>query len=184
MPKGTKTHKAFADQMDGEELLLLFRKHPIVMRRGLVLSSIGILLPVLYTGALTYLRPNNPPSLTFFFASIAAGFILGGLLMFPYWLSWYYSLYIVTNRRLIQIVQKGLFKRRVVDIGLNQIQMINYEINGLQETLLGYGTISMQTYVGELIIREVHHPAKLQRRLLGILRDQGVAAAGLNPQVA
>jgi hypothetical protein len=83
----------------------------------------------------------------------------------------------VTDQRLIQITQKGLFHRAVVDIGLSQIQMVNYEIAGLQETLLGFGTIMMQTYLGDLIIHDVHHPAKIQKRLLGILRDQGVLTA-------
>ena len=53
-------------------------------------------------------------------------------------------------------MQKGLWKHSVVDIGLDKIQTISYEINGLQETLLGFGTIVIQTYVGELVIHDVH----------------------------
>ena len=64
-------------------------------------------------------------------------------------------------------------------MGLNQIQMVNYEVKGLQETLLGYGTIMMQTFVGDLLVHYIHHPAKTQKRLLEILRNQGVAAASL-----
>lgn len=63
---------------------------------------------------------------------------------------------------------------------LNQIQMVNYEVSGLQETLLGFGTIVMQTYVGDLVIHEVHHPPAIQKKLLEILREQGVAATS-NP---
>ena len=55
--------------------------------------------------------------------------------------------------------------------------MVNYEINGLQETLLGFGTIVVQTYVGDLTIHDVHHPAKVQKELLLILRDRGIATA-------
>ena len=51
---------------------------------------------------------------------------------------------------------------------------MNYEVSGLQQTLLGFGTIKMQTYVGDLTIRELHHPARIQKRVLQILRDQGV----------
>ena len=51
--------------------------------------------------------------------------------------------------------------------------MINYEVKGVQETLLGFGTITMQTYVGELVIHEVHHPAKLQAELTSQLRKLG-----------
>jgi hypothetical protein len=102
---------------------------------------------------------------------------LVGLILFsPTWIGWYYSVFIVTDQRFIQITQKGLFHRSVVDIGLNQIQMVNYQISGLQETLLGFGTITIQTYMGDLIIHEVHHPAKTQKELLGVLRDEGIVA--------
>jgi hypothetical protein len=76
---------------------------------------------------------------------------------------------------LIQIIQKGLFHRSVVDIGLQQLQQVNYSVEGLQATLLGFGTITIQTYVGELVIHDVHHPAKIQRKIVEILRDHGIS---------
>jgi hypothetical protein len=118
------------------------------------------------------------PNLGFgvFFGGLAAGIILGLLVFFPDWISWHFSVFIVTDQRFIQITQKGLFRRAVADLGLSQIQSVNYEIMGLQETLLGFGTIKMQTYVGDLVIREVHHPEKIHKKLLSILRDSGVVA--------
>jgi hypothetical protein len=32
----------------------------------------------------------------------------------------------------------------------------------------------MQTYMGDLVIHDVHHPAKIQKKLLKILREEGV----------
>ncbi len=52
--------------------------------------------------------------------------------------------------------------------------MVNYEIAGLQETLLGFGTIMVQTYMGDLVIHDVHHPARIQKKMLRILREQGI----------
>lgn len=167
--------KYFADQFDDEEVLMVFRKHPVVMRKGLVLFSIGPLLGVLPAAI--------QPALGFgwFFGGLAGGLLLGALLFTPAWIAWYYSVFIVSDQRFIQIKQKGLFNRSVVDIGLNQVQMVNYEIAGLQETLLGYGTLMMQTFMGELLIHDVHHPAKIQKKLIHILRDQGVLANGARP---
>lgn len=172
--KQATKHKYFADQLDDEEVIFIFRKHPIVMRKGLIIGMLGILLPVLYVGILTYVRPTNPPSFTFFFGSIGFGLLLGLLLMFPSWVGWYFSIFIVTDQRFIQVSQKGMFHRSLVDVSLNQIQMVNYEVAGLQETLLGFGTIMMQTYMGDLVIHNVHHPAKIQKRLTTILRDKGI----------
>jgi hypothetical protein len=161
-------HKYFEDQLDDEEVIEVFRKHPIVMRKGLVLCMLGPLLGVIPAAIW--------PALGFgwFFGGLAGGILLGMLLFFPGYIAWYFSVFIVTDQRLIQITQKGLFHKSVVDIGLNQIQMVNYEVAGLQETLLGYGTIMMQTYLGDMVIHDVHHPAKIQKKLLKILRDEGV----------
>lgn len=176
-PKGQT--KYFEDQMDDEEVLYVFRKHPIVMRKGLIVGSLGLLVGPLYTLILTYTQPNDPPSMTFFYLSFLGSLALSALLFFPSWMSWHFSVFIVTNERFIQITQKGFFHRSVVDMGLSQIQMVNYQVKGLQETLLGYGTIMMQTFVGDLLIHYIHHPSKTQKRLLEILRTQGVAAAGM-----
>jgi hypothetical protein len=169
------TAKYFDDQMDDEEVLYVFRKHPIVMRKGLIIGMGAWLIGPLYTLGLTFVHPNNYPSTQFFFVSLLVSIALGCLLLLPSWIGWHYSVFIVTDQRFIQVTQKGLFHKSVVDIGLNQIQMVNYEIAGLQQTLLAFGTIMMQTYLGDLVIHDVHHPAKTQKRLLSILRDEGVS---------
>lgn len=163
-----KPDKYFADQFDDEEVLFVFHKHPIVMRRGLVLGMFGPLLGILPTA----LKPDL--GFGFFFGGLAAGCLLGLLLFAPSWIGWHFSVFIVTDQRFIQITQKGLFHRSVADLGLPQIQSVNYEVSGLEETMLGFGTIKMQTYVGDLTIHKVHRPAKIQKRLLSILRQEGV----------
>jgi hypothetical protein len=80
----------------------------------------------------------------------------------------------VTDQRFVQVTQKGFFTSSVVDIALNQIQMLSYEIRGVQETLLRFGTIKVQTYMGELVIHDVHHPGKTAKKLQLILRDLGI----------
>jgi uncharacterized integral membrane protein len=172
-----KAKKYFDDQFDDEEVLFVFRKHPIVMRKGVIFSSIAVLLGPLYVLALTFLTPNNLPSVNFFFLSLAASVVLAGIVFLPSWITWHFSVYIVTDQRLIQIMQKGIFHRSVVDMSLSQIQMVNYEIAGLEQTVLGFGTIMMQTLVGDLVIHEVHKPAKIQKKILEIMRDQGVTMA-------
>jgi uncharacterized integral membrane protein len=166
-------HKYFADQFDDEEVLFIFRKHPIVMRKGVLLAAAGTLVGPLYTLVLAYTRPSHIPSMTFFFLSILVGLAAGLLLMIPKWVSWYFSVYIVTDQRFIQINQTGFFHKSVVDMALGQIQMVNYEVAGLSQTLFGFGTIIMQTIVGDLVIHEVHHPATIQKKLLEVLRVDG-----------
>ena len=98
--------RAFKEQFDDEEVELVFRKHPIVMRKGLILSSVAILLgvvPALFK-----------PEFSWFFGGLGAGLVLSVLVFMPFWIGWYFSIYIVTDQRLIQITQKGLFHRSMV----------------------------------------------------------------------
>jgi uncharacterized membrane protein YdbT with pleckstrin-like domain len=162
------TQKYFEDQFDNETVLYVFHQHPVVMRKGLVFGMLGPLLGIIPTAV----KPEL--GFGFFFGGLAAGCILGLLVFAPSWISWHFSVFILTDQRFIQITQKGLFHRAVADLGLSQIQSVNYEVAGLQETLLGFGTIKMQTYVGDLVIHDVHHPAKIQKRFLTILRDEGI----------
>ncbi|HET9173774.1 MAG TPA: PH domain-containing protein [Candidatus Saccharimonadales bacterium] len=160
--------KYFEDQFDDEEVLYVFRRHPVVMRKGLIFGMLGPLIGVIPAA----LKPDL--GMIAFFGGLALGCLLGLLIFFPSWIGWHFSVFIVTDQRFIQITQKGLFHRAVADIGLQQIQSVNYEIAGLQETLLGFGTIKLQTYVGDMVIHNVHHPAKIQKKILSILRDEGI----------
>lgn len=170
-----KTNKQFKEQFDDEEVLLVFRKHPVVMRKNLILGLLGPLLGVLPAAIV----PNL--GLNVFYWGLTAGIALGCLLFLPGFIAWYFSVFIVTDQRLIQVTQRGLFHRSIVDLGLKQIQSLNYEISGLQATLLGYGTIIVQTLIGDLVIHEVHHPAKIYKELGLILRDLGVTPVQLAP---
>lgn len=170
----TSPVKYFEDQFDDEEVMYVFRRHPIVMRKGLIFGSIGLLVGPLYTLILTFTNIDNPPTMTFFYLSFVASILLSMLLFLPAWMGWHFSVFIVTDQRFIQITQHGFFHRNVSDLNLNLIQSINYDIDGIEQTLLGYGTITMQTYVGDLVMGHIHHPAKTQRKIVDILRDVGI----------
>lgn len=163
-----KPVKYFDDQFDDEEVLYVFHKHPIVMRKGLVFGMFGPLLGILPAA----IRPEL--GMGFFFGGLIVGCLLGLLIFAPSWIGWHFSIFIVTDQRFIQITQKGLFHRAVADLGLQQIQSVNYEVSGIEQTMLGFGTIKMQTYVGDLTIHNVHHPARIQKKLLSILREEGI----------
>ncbi len=165
--------KVFSGQYDDEEVLYVFRKHPVVMRRGLIYFMLAILLGTVPS----FIKPELP----YFYGGLGGGLILGIIVAFPSWVYWYFSVYIVTDKRFIQSTQKGFFNKKVIDLSLNQIQMVNYEVSGIQETLLGFGTITVQTYVGNLVIHDVHKPEHVQHELLGLLRSRGYATTSSSP---
>jgi uncharacterized integral membrane protein len=174
--------KQFKGQYEDEEVLYVFRKHPVVMRKGLVVASLGLLVGPIYVLVVSYVNPSITPNETQYLLILLAGFVFSVLLMFPSWIYWYFSVYVMTNQRFIQTTQKGFFHKSVSDIGIKHIQSVNFQISGMQETLLGFGSVLVQTYLGDILIHDVHHPAKVSNDLFGILREYG-SVSDVDPEL-
>ena len=154
----------FDGQREGEEVQFVFRRHFLTAKSGVIFLILMIMIGV----GLTLLWPNN----TMIFETFLA-LILVGVLGFLYsYMLWYFSIYIVTNQRIRQISQRGLFKKSVVDLGLDKIQSISYGVSGIRAGLMGYGTIVIQTAVGDLVISMVKNSEKIYNDLQNLINEK------------
>ena len=147
----------FEGQRPGEELLFVFRRHIIAMRKGFYL----LLGPLVITAIPPLIWQDN---LELFLLPVG-GLALGMILFFYHWMMWYFTVYIVTSQRIRQVTQKGFFGKDVVELRLSKIQNISYNIPGFSGEIFGFGTIVIQTFVGDLVIRNVEHPEKTYNKL-------------------
>ena len=154
----------FDGQREGEEVQFVFRRHFLTAKSGVIFLILMIMIGV----GLILLWPNNMMIFESFLALILVG-VLGFL--YSYML-WYFSIYIVTNQRIRQISQRGLFKKSVVDLGLDKIQSISYGVNGIRAGLMGYGTIVIQTAVGDLVISMVKNSEKIYNDLQNLINEK------------
>lgn len=167
MSKRTKNEQLdFDGQRDGEQLLFVFRKHIVAMRKGFYL----LLIPFVISAIPPLIWPSN---LVLFLLPVVG---LGvGLILFSYhFIMWYFTIYIVTDQRIRQITQHGFFGKDVVELRLSKIQNISYNIPGFSGEMFGYGTIVIQTLVGDLVINKVQHPDAIYNKL----QDAVSAATG------
>ena len=131
----------FDGQRDNEKVVLVFRRHILTARRGvlwlIILMGLGALPMLMY--------PDNPTMFWIFLGATTLGFLgmLYALLL------WHFSLFIVTDQRIRQVVQKGMFKKAIVDLSLDKIDSISMSVNGIFASLFNYGTLIIQTTVGE-----------------------------------
>jgi uncharacterized membrane protein YdbT with pleckstrin-like domain len=161
--EGPEGKAAFPGQHEGEAVQLVFRQHPLVMRKQLIIGMVTLLvglLPLLAWPLNSFL--------------IKLGYIYVPLATFAYffyhWLGWYYSVYIVTDERLVEIRQTGFFNRRVTEFGLDKIQNVNYHIRGFQAVLFQFGDITAQTYVGDLVMKTIYKPVVIHQKIVDIVR--------------
>jgi uncharacterized membrane protein YdbT with pleckstrin-like domain len=147
----------FVGQRDGERLLFVFRRHMVAMRKGFYM----LLIPVVVSSLPPLIWSYN---LELFLLPIA-GFAIGIILFLYHFILWYFTIYIVTDQRIRQVTQRGLFGKDVIELRLSKIQNISYNIPGLSGEMFKYGTIIIQTFVGDLVIHNVEHPEEIYNKL-------------------
>lgn len=147
----------FDGQREDEKVVLVFRRHILTARRGIfwliIWMGLGALPMVMY--------PNNPLMFWIFLGATALG-LLG---MIYAVLLWHFSIFIVTDQRIRQVVQKGLFRKAIVDLSLDKIASVSMNVNGIFASLFNYGTLIFQTTVGNLTISQVKDVKKIYNQL-------------------
>lgn len=145
--------EVFEGQRQGEEILLIFRRHFLSNRRGLLAFLI-----ILITFSSPYLIWSDNLKLLMV---AAGGFVFGLLVIFYHIILWRFNYVLITNQRIRQISQKNFFKKNVIDLRLSKIHSISYSVPGFLAEIFHFGTILIKTMVGDLIINNVNRPEKV-----------------------
>ena len=147
----------FDGQRPDEKLLFVFRRHIIAMRKGFYM----LLIPLVITAIPPLIWSS---SLELFLLPV--GGLALGIILFAYqFIMWYFTIYIVTDQRMRQVTQRGFFGKDVVELRLSKVQNISYNIPGFSGEMFHFGTIVIQTFVGDLVIHNVEHPDKIYNKL-------------------
>lgn len=72
-------------------------------------------------------------------------FIFAWITFFLIWIDYYFDAWIITDRRIVNIEQKGLFSREISELELENIQDITTDVEGVIPTFLNYGDLFVQT---------------------------------------
>lgn len=142
-PKNT----TFDSQENGEDLHFLLRRHPITNLGWIIFSIILLLAPM---AAMLYAESyfENPFALIpaeYQLVLLIIWYLLTMLYTFESFLTWYFNVYIITDKRVIDIDFKGLWKKRVSEALLNSVEDVTYETHHFWQILFDYGDIFMQT---------------------------------------
>jgi uncharacterized membrane protein YdbT with pleckstrin-like domain len=154
--------RGFPGQHETEDVLLVFHQHPLVMRKAFIIGSVGLI-----AGLLPW---STWPTVPLTGKIVQITLVLLALYWFWHAVGWYYTVYILTNERLIEIKQRGFFNRKVSEYGLDKIQNFNYHIKGLQAVMFQYGDITAQTYTGDMVMKQIFKPVEIHAKIIAIWR--------------
>lgn len=111
--------------------------------------ALGVLLVVLVAGffispSLEMFSENKDYYPLFLFAENTL-FIFVVLYAAFIWIDYYFDVWVITDKRIVNIEQKGLFARQVSELKMERIQDVTTEVKGIIPTMLNYGDVYIQT---------------------------------------
>jgi len=113
-------------------------------------------------------------------------FLILWLLFFFRWTDYYLDVWVLTNKRIFDVEQKGFFSRSMSVFRLERIEDITININGILATFLKYGDIHIHTAgthdddgdgVTDLTIRTAKDPLQVKQE---IMDQHSAVLQGLN----
>lgn len=144
------TSVRFETQQDDEKVVLFLRQHPIVNLPWILISLVLLIGPTAlipfflkFANLPFALPPQYLLVATLLWYLVTFGFMFGSFLR------WFFNIYIVTDRRIVDIDFYYLLFKRFSEAELSKIQDISFTVGGIAATVFDYGNVLIET-AGEL----------------------------------
>ena len=159
---------------EGEEILYVARKHWFLFLGETAFLLLFALLPsgLLFIPATAFQQITSVLHVSNFGAPIFIFFwslwlMLLWMLFALLWTNYYLDVWVITNHRIIDIEQVGLFNRHISSFRFNQIQDVTVKVSGLIATLVGFGTVEIHTASNDSFkFKGVAAPNQLKERIM------------------
>lgn len=161
----------FENQEDGENMLLLLRRHWVTNIHWLAASLLMILAPSIIFPTLSFLKFLKFFPFKFQLVFLVAWYILTFSYVFVSFINWYFNVYIITNHRVIDVDFYNLLYKEISACSIEKIQDVTYKVGGTIGVLFDFGNIYIQTAGEEenIEFELVPKPALIVKRLTGLM---------------
>ncbi len=163
-------------QKSYEKVKFVLRRHPITFIPSLLLFVASLVVPVLVYLMISNLFPHLFDNEAIYAAGVLAGSIYClSAILFGYgsFIDFYLDLWIVTNDRIVDIEQFGLFSRTISELDLFRIQDVTTDTQGLFATVFKYGDVVIKTASTNtsIVFKKVRDPNKIRMALLDLAQE-------------
>ncbi|PJE65121.1 hypothetical protein COU91_03330 [Candidatus Saccharibacteria bacterium CG10_big_fil_rev_8_21_14_0_10_47_8] len=131
----------------GEQMVFIVRRHliGILIIYLEALAGIGALLAFAYLVFSSFFNSLSPDAYRLVLAAVVLAMAFLVFILFVATYIYRQSRLLVTDKNLIQIVQRGLFSRKVSRLSMANVEDASAEQRGILATILNYGTLTVQT---------------------------------------
>lgn len=167
---------------DDEQIILQVRKHWFVLCTQIIGIVFVALLPLIFIVTITQIdviASRISLNSTLLVTLYTGWLILQWMAFFAIWTNYYLDVWIVTNKRLIAVDQRGFFSRTMASFRLERMQDISVSVSGIIQTFLDYGTLEIQTAgeVGQFKVTGMPKPTEIKSTIIN-------ASDSMAPKVA
>jgi len=164
----------------GEHVVRQTRKHWFLFVVGLIPYVILALLPALIAPLMRLAPPLAPYALLLDFTAPLLRATLGLWLLLVWTAAWgaltryYLNAWILTNQRIVEIKQRRYFNREVSSVLLDRVQDVTTDVRGVIPSLLGIGSIKVQSAgaMNEFHMFGIPHPEEMRDLILKYVPEE------------
>lgn len=165
----------FESQEESEELYFLLRRHPITNLGWILTVIIMLFAPVIMINLFDIF---NIDSFRYFPARYQVvmfllWYLFTMIFTFESFLIWYFNVYIITDKRLIDIDFAGFWKKRVSEAMYDSVEDVSYQTNSFWHILFDFGNIFMQTAAekSEFEFNSIPKPGIVHDKLTDLIEE-------------
>lgn len=164
----------FETQETNENIIIFMRAHPVTNLGWLLATFMLLVLPVLFL-PIIYSAKFIPQGMPWgYFVIVPLLWYLGVLeYAFTNFLKWYFNVYIVTTKRVVDIDWISLLYKKFSSAQLEKIQDVSYKQGGVIDSFFNYGNVMVQTAGTDPNFEFSHipNPDKVVREINKILEE-------------
>ena len=161
----------FINQEPNEKVILIIRRHLITNIGWILVAGAIALLPyiLVVVPIFSFLPANYQMVINLIFYLLALTVVLQGFL------SWFFSVNIITNKRVIDVDFVNLIYRKISDAEISHIEDATTTMGSVIRTLFDFSDVNIQTAAEdkEIEFEAVPHPDKVAKILSELrIRDR------------
>lgn len=139
-----------------EHIRQIYRQSPFVLVHTFVLTALAIIIPVYLM-----IRYSIPSFMNTLLLIVMFFILMHAVRVF---IIWRLNRYVVTNQRLINYSQKGLFDQTVVETPHERVLNVSYHTEGIISTLIGYGDVEVQVVglMDPIVLKNIATPMEIK----------------------
>jgi hypothetical protein len=164
--------KLFPSQLEHEEIYIVTREHWVHLFLKVLVwiffASLLVIFNRFAQASIPGIYQGTAGQITQMFIYIYN--MILALALFVIFVIYYLNIQIITNIRIVDIDQVGLFSHVVSELHIDKIEDVTSETNGILGTLFNYGNVYVQTAaaVEKFEFNNVPNPSHIEKLILNL----------------